>query len=805
MHKMLFVCSMIFTLFWAATEPVRSAEIVKEVIRGAGESENLLHSDQWLAYGKGYVMEGEDFVCTNPVADGPQTSGARQTVILNQVEPAPIIAEVSSAAEGVDGGQDSNYSLYLDLQYQDGTPLWGQVATFATGSHDWQKGKVVIFPEKPVRSVSVYLLFRGHTGEVRFRDPLLMAPALPSEAGYFDGIPVRGVATEFSGFQIRDVAADGDFCIARDGALDMGFEVDETVQGGARWFNVEMNEQSGRDRAITLSYSMPLPAGQWTWWAGPREALLTEASREYRNGTSISAGAIPQMSTYPLGVVTSGDRGFVIAMDMASPAVFRIGLSGALREFYISFDLGFTSEHPQADARFCLFEFNSPWGFRAALVRYYDLFPEHFRGHADDHGTWMPFARISDVANWRDFGFQFKEGTNETGWDDQNGITTFRYTEPLTWWMDMESGMDRTMAAGVQYAEQLLQKGDQRAAAWKTSVMHDRGGQPTGKALDTPWCDGIVWSMNSSPAVQGEVTDYSLKWNDATRGAYSDRDRFGPQTGLDGEYIDSSEGYVTAELDFRRSHFAGAIRPLTFSFGDWKPALFRGLIAWEYVRGISIDVHRNQGLMMANSTPDRLCWLAPWLDVMGSETDWNPGGEWRPMSDARLMFRRVMCAGKPYCFLMNTDFNSFPKELTERYMKRAVAYGFFPGFFSHNAAEGHYFSQPALYERDRPLFKKYVPLCKRLSEAGWEPVTKARSTDEEIILERFGTGLFTVYNPTGEAVRTEIRFDDRYTECTDLLTGRRYRQGAEGSIGLNLESEALLVLEGRKSTMVSAW
>ena len=29
-------------------------------------------------------------------------------------------------------------------------------------------------------------------------------------------------------------------------------------------------------------------------------------------------------------------------------------------------------------------------------------------------------------------------------------------------------------------------------------------------------------------------------------------------------------------------------------------------------------------LMMANSTPIRLCWLAPWLDVMGTETDWNP-------------------------------------------------------------------------------------------------------------------------------------------------------------------------------------
>ena len=39
--------------------------------------------------------------------------------------------------------------------------------------------------------------------------------------------------------------------------------------------------------------------------------------------------------------------------------------------------------------------------------------------------------------------------------------------------------------------------------------------------------------------------------------------------------------------------------------------------------------------MMANGAPIRLCWLPPLLDVMGTETDWNPGGTWRPMSGRR--------------------------------------------------------------------------------------------------------------------------------------------------------------------------
>ena len=49
------------------------------------------------------------------------------------------------------GSPDIDYSLYLDLVYADGTPLWGQTAPFATGTHDWQRRQVVVFPEKPVQ------------------------------------------------------------------------------------------------------------------------------------------------------------------------------------------------------------------------------------------------------------------------------------------------------------------------------------------------------------------------------------------------------------------------------------------------------------------------------------------------------------------------------------------------------------------------------------------------------------------------------------------------------------------------------
>ena len=289
--------------------------------------------------------------------------------------------------------------------------------------------------------------------------------------------------------------------------------------------------------------------------------------------------------------------------------------------------------------------------------------------------------------------------------------------------------------------------GDKAAQAWATSAFVDEHGRTPGRVLDTPWCDGVVWSMNSAPGVAGAVTDFSNKFN----GGYIEQ-QYGEsrKATCDGEYIDSAEAYVTEELDFRRDHFAGTQRPLCYALGSRKVGLYKGMIGSEYVRAIAREMHGRNHYMMANSTPGDWWWLAPMLDVMGTETDWNHGGNWIPMSDEELLYRRALCKGKPYCFLMNTDFTRFPYEATEKFMKRTLAYGMFPGFFSADAATGQYFTRPGLYNRDRPLFRKYVPLCKLVAEAGWEPVTGVISDNEAVIVERFGSPpgpcYLTVYN-----------------------------------------------------------
>jgi hypothetical protein len=181
---------------------------------------------------------------------------------------------------------------------------------------------------------------------------------------------------------------------------------------------------------------------------------------------------------------------------------------------------------------------------------------------------------------------------------------------------------------------------------------------------------------------------------------------------------------------------------------------------------------------------------------MGTETDWNPGGKWQPVSDEEMLYRRALCRAKPYCFLMNTDFTKLPHDRVEKYMQRCLVYGMFPGFFSANASTGHYFERPELYERDRPLFKEYIPLCKLVAEAGWQAVTRARSSDGKMHVERFGEKYLTVFHDIPEKRTATITLDDEpgAVSC-DLVTGQSVAwKNRTATLGLDGECVAVVTI-----------
>ena len=65
---------------------------------------------------------------------------------------------------------DDGYCLHFDILYEDDTFHYGKSLQFGVGTHDWERRCMIFSPEKPVKSVAVYVTEFEHTGTVWFDD-----------------------------------------------------------------------------------------------------------------------------------------------------------------------------------------------------------------------------------------------------------------------------------------------------------------------------------------------------------------------------------------------------------------------------------------------------------------------------------------------------------------------------------------------------------------------------------------------------------------------------------------------------------
>lgn len=228
---------------------------------------------------------------------------------------------------------------------------------------------------------------------------------------------------------------------------------------------------------------------------------------------------------------------------------------------------------------------------------------------------------------------------------------------------------------------------------------------------------------------------------------------------LGGVYLDTMECY-TNNLNYRRSHWLYADEPLTFDSGR-RPALQQQFSHVAYARRMAEWI-RPRGLLLFGNCAPGTCFGAPYLDILGGEENWMPDGTWSPKSDADFNFVRFMVRAKPFCLLQYADLD---REHVERYIKRCLFYGVFPGNQSASRTTGKwYWTNPVRVARDRDLYTKYLPLFIEINRAGWQPLTMARSDPPEVWLERFGEGdtfYLTAFNPTDRPQTARITLDSR--------------------------------------------
>jgi hypothetical protein len=283
-----------------------------------------------------------------------------------------------------------------------------------------------------------------------------------------------------------------------------------------------------------------------------------------------------------------------------------------------------------------------------------------------------------------------------------------------------------------------------------------------------PWCGGkagcAFFPVSADPAIADPahpLNKAQVDWDDGARASYQQH------PALAGEFVDGVQAATFRFLlDQRAQHWATARQPLTFAAQGARigtPSLFAtaAFTGW-----LAADVRGRRKLLMGNTVFEDVAWTGPDFDYLGVEVNWLQGGAFAPDDDARLLYRRTMAGQRPYGLLMNTDFAALAASEggrgVERYFQIALFYAMYPSFFSADAANAPYWEDARHYDRDRPLFRKYVPLIRRLNAAGWQPLTGATSSEPAVHVERFGRWpalSFTVRNTSAGPITTTLTFE----------------------------------------------
>ncbi|NLY03196.1 MAG: hypothetical protein GXY83_44675 [Rhodopirellula sp.] len=766
-----------------------------------------------------------------------------RTVMINQKKAAPLVVRGWSKAEGVTGTKGAEYSVWVDLQYNDGTSLWGQRAMFDVGTHDWQRAEQPIVVAKPVKLATINVLFRGGaTGTVWFDDISLAELEFDGSAVFESGpvatigggaaaksVPVAACATgeglllgfgprgdlaelasngksiiglPIGGFWICDVARGGPwFRMLGEARQDgkgvrlaaeeaaAGLKLEARIEPGAQTIDIAATVQdtSGADRAVTVCFVLPLAAAPRVWHDDILRSTPVVPGSEYRNAQSWPAGAA--MSAYPFSSLTSDDLGLALAAPMDCPRVCRFVYNSWLNVFYAAHDFGLAKEPRKfpssADFRLSLYRHESEWGFRAAAEAYYDRFPQFFQQRLKRGGTWMAFADISKVEGWDDFGFAYDElGGDYRAFDDAHGIASFHYIEPMTHWLAMDKKYPRTYEGAMQA---LADAGDsprpalaRLAKTTRRSAVFTAEGRYDLSVQNQSWCDGAVFTLNPDPnlpedsdcPVNKAHLGYNASWAEKNLGKNAGG-------GLHGVYIDSMPNWGDVR-NWRREHWHSVDVPLTFDPLSKKPVLLQIFSTWQFTKWVADDVHARGGVMHGNGG-------AMWpyfpglLDVTGQETG-------NVLSEEAMARARTLLRNKPYSPLMNTRFDSMGPEVVEDYFHKSLVWDIFPSFFNGAYMQDgewvrvHYFQDPKFYNRDRHLFRQFIPVLRRLFDAGWQPVTRARSQPRQVRVERYGAGgevLFALYNGSASPLDARITIEaesldlTHTREATTLLAGAK--------------------------------
>jgi hypothetical protein len=566
-----------------------------------------------------------------------------------------------------------------------------------------------------------------------------------------------------SGFYVRDFAADGDYIhlggtVTRSGSdlvytasdSTLGLELQATFHsmGSHILIDASLRDATGQDRAVSLYFALPLAPEGRVWGKDIRSSKAATEATEHRFALKTEWGANGYMSQYCLADL-SGPAGLTLAYPMDHPVVSRFSYNSQTHQYYVVCELGLTGEtrpNPsRADVQLLLYQHDPAWGFRSAFDKYLHIYPEFFVKRAAEEGIWVAHANLDAIPNIADFGIKYHETGNASvyAYDDSINSYTLRYlTEPWGYWLHLPDDVSNTdYAAVMAYVESMRSSTTQATRRWGDAIMSsgifDAKGNYAFEGSDQGFAAHVAaMILDADPdlSIAGYASTKAKQgWSVSRQEPYSH-----PEWGiLDGEYIDSFESRGLSS-NFRREHFAFSNLPLTFHTATKRVVLPHIFSSYEFAKWVAGDIHGLGKYMMANSVLLRWAFPAHLFDILGVEREWTVDGRFTPDLDSQLNLWRTFSYHKPYGLLQCGDLNNWDQAMTEQYFQFCAFYGIYPSFFTPDGGTTNYWEQSEWYERDRALFAAYIPKIVSLSQAGWEPLTRAITNNAKVYIERYG-------------------------------------------------------------------
>ncbi len=552
---------------------------------------------------------------------------------------------------------------------------------------------------------------------------------------------------------------------------DANYTLEAVIENknGVIYISGTIKDTSGAFRRFRLDHALPINAEGFKWWKDLNNYETVTGDGVFVNHL-LSYNDDIYSAAFPLASVSGEKAGVAVATTFEYPVIHDFTYDNSSKTLITSYYMGLSPEtkYPsEGSFSFVIYGFGGADGFRGALSKLYGIMPEHYTSRSTDHGNWL-FHQNSLYNNDGVEDFLGRYNENGTLPDVKYGAESLNYVAPAEIWIDWKeySGTSsfptyRELEARLDEMLSMEEEGRYKGSSLATvarAILNSRLLLNTKKPWTAGWNSAypnmICYVANGDPDIEGDSCFSILlayyKWGYNVR----------LESGLVsyGLYIDNAN-FGAPTVDYNSANFKYCDWPLLWDTRG-KPVMPYGYGVVDFVRGFTEATKDTVRCILGNiaypehsATP-----LAHLFDVPGGEI----GNSWG-QTENDFIQRRVNAGRKPWALLLTQKFNDVFEGVAddvspdlygrELLVKKSLYWGVFANVITLDPKGADEF------DAVRGIFTKYMWTVKNVSEAGWEPLTRAVATGLDC--ERYGGNGDSVWYTVraGEATEGTVSVD----------------------------------------------